>query len=70
MKSKEEKEGQIVRVCEEARTPLAQELVSPDMTEETKRQLEVKKAQLIPFAVQFEAARRLKEIAGIQQIWP
>lgn len=67
LKSKERKEGRMVRVYEEAQTPLARVLGSPEVTAETKRRLVAEKARLNPFALKREVAQRLKVIAGMRR---
>ncbi len=67
LKSKEREEGRIVRVYEEARTPLARVLESAEVTAETKTRLAAEKAGLNPFALKREVARRLKVIAGMRR---
>ena len=68
LKSKEREEGRIVRVYEEARTPLARVLESAEVTAETKTRLAAEKAVSNPFALEREVARRSKVIAGMRQV--
>lgn len=67
LKSKEHREGRIVRTYEAAQTPLARVLASEAVTAETKRRLMSEKSELNPFALKLEVARRLKEIARMRR---
>lgn len=68
LKSKEKKNGQIVRKYDEAQTPLTRVLGSDAVTAETKKRLRAHKAQLNPFALKREVSKRLKAIDAARQL--
>jgi len=68
LESKERKEGRVKRIYGQPQTPLARVLSSPEVTEQTKKRLREHKAQLNPFALKLDVARRLKEIASMRRL--
>jgi hypothetical protein len=62
----ERKDGQVKRVYEKARTPLARVLECAEVCGKTKEQLREQKRQLNPFALKAEVEKRLKEIESLR----
>jgi len=63
----ERKDGQVKKVYEKARTPLARVLECAEVCDKTKERLRQQKRQLNPFALKAEVERRLKEIESLRR---
>jgi hypothetical protein len=70
LERKERSEGQLKRIYGPAQTPLARVLASPEVTPQTKRQLQQEKARLNPFALKLQVDRSLKSIAALRRACP
>lgn len=70
LQRKERSEGRIKRIYGPAQTPLARVLASPEVTLETKLQLQKEKSRLNPFALKLQVDRSLKTIAAMRRAHP
>jgi len=70
LERKERRAGRVRRIYGPAQTPLARVLDSPQVSPQTKRQLQRQKARLNPFALKQAVTRSMKQIDALRRARP